>query len=219
VVVDGFPPFPTQRIATIMGYRAQTLGPRSYVIHWREIGYFADCASGEPEGVWVNPLTGAVCDHPVSFQEGPGRHEVTLEPDGRISITLVQPGAVVQSVALEWSQEGSRLRLLQVERKMRGAVRPDGTMPPPGTPGVFQGMTELAFFMAKPSADPAVAIADCSGVYRFEIAGIPPWMGFGERSGRTGVTGVIRKTTADAPPSAHAALELERLFPGWLQQR
>ena len=58
--VDGYPDIAALQAETIMIYRTETLSADCYRIHWREVGYFRDPASGEVAHDWLNPITGEI---------------------------------------------------------------------------------------------------------------------------------------------------------------
>jgi hypothetical protein len=211
VEVDGLPPMPAIDAATLMVYRTETLGAARFAIHWDEVGCFFDYATGEAAEAWVNPLTGESCATPRSFAEGPARYEIARAGDD-VAISLVQPGAFVRSIELDWQQRGARIALVQRESKVRGYPNVDGSLPSPDSKAGFEACTELAFVA---DADGGAA----EGAYEFALAGAPPWMHMpADAKCRTVTRGIIRKTAAGDAPAPRAAAHLRDLFPEFFER-
>lgn len=211
----GLPPLPVIQATTLMVYRMETLNPTSFAIHWDEVGYFTDYVTGEPVTDWTNPLTGRTEQSPKNFKEGPACYIVTLN-DAGLQIALDQPGATIKSLDLEWSKQGKRIQLVQTERKVRGFPDQDGNLPAPGSSSGFEACTRLAFIGAP--GDPGREFSQCHGIYDFQLAGLPPWLGFELNDGRALVSGVIRKTSPDQPLHARAGQILRSMYPGFFAE-
>jgi hypothetical protein len=216
-LVDGLPPLPVIQATTLMVYRLETLNERRFAIHWDEVGYFTDFATAEPVGEWLNPLTGQFVTAPRTFVEGPGRYQVTQAAAG-LDIQQQQPGARIKSIELDWTLRGSRLTLLQTERKFRGLPQQDGSLPAADSASAFEACTRLSF---GGDVEPQSATAEamrCGGSYDFRLAGLPPWMGLAGFEGSAVVSGVICKTAARPPQFARATQALRRLFPEFMEK-
>jgi hypothetical protein len=204
--VDGFPEIPVLRVATIMVYRAETVSPTSCRIHWNEIGEFIDHTTGEPTQSWLNPITGERLKTFPSFKEGPACYTVAAA-NGGLAIGLGQPGAKIDSVTVERKIMGDRVWINQVERKTR-------SLHGPGKQVAHSATTVLSFFAAlKDVADPKQSWAPASGSYSFTMNGLMPWMGMGERTGKTVVRGVVHKARTDEPTNPGAWQRLAKLYP------
>ena len=121
---DGGPEIPALHAETLMVYRVDGSGATARM-RWTEIGCFRDPVTGAAATSWVNPLNGQTMSTPRSFKDGPGSYTVTAAKDA-LGVTLQQTGATVESVVVSLGAEGSRYRLQQTERKVRG-VRPGAT--------------------------------------------------------------------------------------------
>jgi hypothetical protein len=208
VELAGLPPFPAINAATLMVYRTETLSRDRYAIHWDEVGCFTDYVTGKPQDGWLNPVTGQNMAAPRSFAEGPARYEIERTADG-VAISLDQPGATISSIDVSWRCEGQRLWLVQRERKKRGFPEVDGKLPDPGSASGFEAETLLAFVDEWPSDG-----RNANGLYRFGLAGAPPWMGLDSQlKARATVYGVIVKATPAAPPRPEALAALRAFYP------
>jgi hypothetical protein len=208
VSIEGMPPIPVINATTLMIYRTETLSADRFAIHWDEVGYFADCVTGERTESWLNPLTGRRMPAPQGFAEGPARYEVTRTGHD-IAVTLTQPGARVNSINVTWCAEGERLWLVQQERKTRGFPEVDGKLPDPSSASGFEAVTNLAFM-----DDRAGTGADARGLYSFALAGAPPWMGFDAAlRARATVHGVILKASPASAPRKESLQVLKEMFP------
>jgi hypothetical protein len=208
---------PVIQAETAMIYRVETVSPEQFRIHWREIGYFRDPLTGEPAELWTNPLTGQKVKCSQLFEEGPGCTTVTATQDG-IEISLTQPFAIVRSVEVKASVEGGRIALAQTERKQRGYPQEDGSLPEPGAEGTSEGITILSIFGSRADIhDDAQNWAASSGSYEFGLSALPPWMGFGDRTGRTTVRGLIHKAAIDQPSNLSAWARLQGFFPDYFE--
>jgi hypothetical protein len=213
--VGGLPPLPVIQATTLMVYSLETLGASSFAIHWEEVGYFTDFATGAAATEWFNPVTGKQVNAPHTFAEGPGRYLVTQTAAG-LDIQQQQPGARIKSLELEWTQRGERLGLVQTERKTRGFPEQDGRLPSPDSAAGFEACTRLAFSGDVSFATtPTIAVA-CGGSYDFKLAGFPPWLGMAGIAGNCVVNGVICKAGPDTARFAHAAHTLQQLFPDFM---
>ena len=211
---DGQPPIATLHSETIMICRTETIAPDAYRIRWLEIGCFRDPVTGEPAERWANPVTGETVAAPSSFEEGPSAYTVVAR-DGGLSIELTQAHATVRGVEAALSVEGGRLRLTQTERKVRGFPLPDGSMPGPDSGAVTETTTVLTVFAdAQAVLSGRVEPSECLGLYSFELPILPAWMGFSS-SGRTLVSGVMRKTSLDSRLNAIARDRLKSTFPAY----
>jgi hypothetical protein len=218
VQIEGQPHIPLMQIMAIMTYRTETLSSDSFCIHWSEIGVFKDPATGEIPDAWINPLTGARVQPPRTFQEGPGQTTITSTPNG-LRIDIVQPHATLRDASVRFDEAYGRLGFTQRELKLRGFPTPDGRLPPPGSPAGFEGITELSFFasledLAKPSGE-SLAV---QGIYSFVLMGLPPWMGFGELTGRTVTRGRITRGAPKEQLDRVAWQRLATLFPNEIAQ-
>ncbi len=215
VEVEGHIEIPVAAVVAVMTYDTETLAADSCRIRWSEIGAFREPATSEPPASWTNPLTGQTVEPPRSFQEGPGAYTVSCSAPGRVALALQQPGAMVRSLHAQMQQQGDRLFVVQQERKVRGFPLPDGTLPAPGSTSGFEALTELSFYASARAVDAAEdRFVPCQGSYRFTLSGIPPWMGFGDLSGRTVTRGVITKARPGSRIDPSGLDLLSRLFPG-----
>lgn len=198
-------PIPVMQVAAIMTYRTQTLAADRFRMHWSEVGLFRDPRTGEPPTEWHNPVTGAIVQPPRGFLEGPGSWTLARAGAG-LSLDIQQPHATVRSATIGITRHGSRLRIRQEERKLRGFPAPDGKLPAAGSGASFEGLTELVWYADAAAVDaPAPAV---QGIYSFTLGGLPPWMGFGDRAGRAITRGRI---TRAAPQERVDRLSWERL--------
>ncbi len=198
-----------------MVYRVETISPKKFSIHWREIGYFRDPLTGEIAESWINPITGQNVRCSQVFEEGPGCTTVTATPEG-IDISLAQPFAIVRSVDTAISVADGQISLAQTERKQRGYPQEDGSLPEPGAEGTSEGVTVLSIFGNRNEVnDDTKNWVASSGSYEFGLSTLPPWMGFGDRVGRTTVRGVLRKAAIDEPTNLVAWTRLQTLFPNY----
>jgi hypothetical protein len=120
---------------------------------------------------------------------------------------------------VRFDQAHGRLGFTQRELKLRGFPTPDGRLPPPGSPTGFEGITELSFFasledLAKPP-DQSLAV---QGIYSFVLMGLPPWMGFGELTGRTVTRGRITRGAPNEQLDRVAWQRLATQFPNEIAQ-
>jgi len=214
VNIPGMPAITAINAMTLMIYRTETLADDRFAIHWDEVGCFADYVTGQPSTHWLNPVTGRRVPAPQSFAEGPARYEVARTPEG-VEVSLTQPGATVNSIDVECSGADGRVSLVQRERKTRGFPDVDGQLPDPASASGFEAVTTLAFMADWPgSAAEVRGGAEAQGLYEFALAGSPPWMGFGPRSGaRATVQGVIVKALPENPPNPDALRRLRAQFP------
>jgi hypothetical protein len=213
--VEGLPPLPVIQATTLMVYRLETLGDASFAIHWEEVGYFTDFASGAPANEWLNPVTGRTVTAPRTFAEGPGRYLITRGADG-LDIQQQQPGARIKSLALEWTRRGERLTLLQTERKIRGFPEQDGRLPEPDSASGFEACTRLAFSGDVLFSSAPTMAAYCGGSYDFRLAGFPPWLGMDGINGCVIVNGIICKVPPGVAQFAGATQTLKKLFPEFM---
>jgi hypothetical protein len=213
VDVVPFTLLPIIQAETLMVYRTETVDRDTYKIHWREVGYFRDPASGKVADQWVNPITGATIIPPRMFEEGPACFTVTRTGEG-VAISLVQANASAPRVELTGGTHNGRVFLKQIERKVRGFPNPDGSLPPPGSDRTTEAVSTLT-----PYADIAAVDADhedwrgFQGAYSFELPLLPPWMGFGDRTGRTLVRGLMQKARIDERFNPVAWDRLAEVFP------
>lgn len=208
VTLDGLPPLPAINAATLMVYRAESLTPDSFAIHWDEVGYFADCVTGTPVDSWINPITGRLLASPRGFAEGPARYDIVRVDEG-VRVSLTQPGAAVSSIDVSWRVENDRVWLVQRERKTRGFPEVDGKLPDPGSASGFEAVTELAF-LDDLDGDGRTT----TGIYSFALAGAPPWMGLDPAlKARATVHGRILKAAPDAAPRSDSLRILQSMFP------
>ena len=212
IQIEGQPEFPLMQIMAIMTYRAETLTNKSFRIHWSEIGVFKDPATGELPTEWLNPLTGARVQPPRTFQEGPGSSTVTSTANG-LQLEIVQPHATLRDAEVRFELAHGRLGFTQRERKIRGFPAADGTLPPPGSPGGFESTTELSFFASVDELSRPAGRLAVQGVYSFTLLGLPPWLGFGEITGRTVTRGRITRGAPAQKLDASAWQRLAELFP------
>lgn len=214
VNIQGMPAITVINAATLMIYRTETLTDDRFAIHWDEVGCFSDYVTGQPLARWLNPVTGRWVATPQSFAEGPARYEAIRTPDG-MTVSLTQPGAMVNSIDVEWNCTESRISLVQRERKIRGFPDVDGQIPDPGSASGFEAVTTLAFVADWPGSDAEARDgSDAQGLYEFALTGAPPWMGFEPRSGaRATVQGVIVKASPESPPNPDALQRLRGQFP------
>lgn len=213
--LPGLPAMPVTNATTLMIYRLETTGAASFAIHWDEVGYFSDYVSGELATQWSNPVTGATVQLPRNFQEGPARFDISRR-DGGVHMELQQAGARIKSLDLSWSSVGKRVQLIQTERKVRGFPEQDGRLPEPGSAAGFEACTRLVFFGELDAARGEAR--DCHGIYDFELAGLPPWLGFGATAGKAIVSGIIRKTRPGEVLHARADQTLRRMFPDFYRR-
>ena len=172
VQIEGRPRVPLMQIMAIMTYRTETLSEDSFRIHWSEIGVFKDPATGEIPDVWINPLTGARVQPPRTFQEGPGQTTITSTPNG-LHFNIVQPHATLRDASVRFEAAHGRLSFTQREMKLRGFPTPDGSLPPPGSPAGFEGITELSFFASLDDlARPPDETLPVQGIYSFVLMGL-----------------------------------------------
>ena len=214
--VEGYPDIAALQAETIMIYRTETLTPESYRIHWREVGYFRDPASGEVAADWLNPITGETVAAPKSFEEGPSFYTITAK-EGALHIELEQAHATVRGIEASFGQAGpGRISLTQRERKVRGFPMPDGTMPKADSGAISETTTVLSFF----ADDADMRLGNfghvaCAGLYSFELSNLPPWMGFDGMAGRTLVKGIMRKTGLQEHLNGAAWERLTAAFPNY----
>lgn len=204
--VDGYPEIPIFRVATIMTYRAETLSPASCRIHWDEVGEFIDHTTGLPAESWLNPITGRRQPCVKGFREGDACYTVELKAEG-LALSLHQPGAKIDSVKMDQKVEGDRIWINQTERKTR-------SLHGPGAQQAFTATTVLSLWSSRADvADASKTWAPASGSYSFTLNGLMPWMGFGDRKGKTMVRGVKHKsrTTEHVDPAAWD--RLEKMYP------
>ena len=214
--VDGYPDIAALQAETIMIYRTETLSPDSYRIHWREVGYFRDPASGEVAQEWLNPITGDSMPAPRSFEEGPSSYTITADGDALL-IELEQAHATVRGIDAAFGSAGpGRISLTQRERKIRGFPLPDGTMPQADSGALSETTTVLSLYadLAHVEAGSEGQVA-CSGLYSFELSNLPPWMGFGTMPGRAVVKGIMRKTHPQERLNGLAWARLTDAFPAY----
>ena len=86
--IEGYPDLPMSQIVAIMTYRAETLSPERFRIHWSEVGVFRDPVTGELPLRWTNPLSGAQIDMPQRFREGPGAYTISFTAVSYTHLTL-----------------------------------------------------------------------------------------------------------------------------------
>lgn len=190
--VEGYPDLPVSQIAAIMTYRAETLSPDRFRIHWSEVGVFRDPVTGELPVSWTNPLSGAQIELPRTFREGPGTYTLTCTTDG-VAVELEQPNAQVLDTQVEFHFGAERCWFSQTERKIRGVPLADGSMSPLASSGL-SGVTQLAFFASAADAlGTSSEFVPASGTYSFRLAAIPPSFGFGQQSGACRTWGTISK--------------------------
>jgi hypothetical protein len=194
-----------------MTYRTRTLDESRFEVEWSEIGVFRDPASGELPGLWTNPLTGRVIEMPRSFSEGPGAYRVA-PAEGTVQLELQQPNARLLELRVDFQHRPERCWFRQFERKVRGFPRPDGSLPPPGSPSGFESLTELAFYADRRAIE-AGGFVPTEGIYSFHLGGIPPWLGFGEQLGVTTTRGRITKARPGEPVDREAWARLQATFP------
>lgn len=206
----GCPEIPLLRVATVMIYRTETLSANTCRIHWDEVGEFIDHTTGRPAKSWLNPVTGVQMNCASGFAEGDAHY--TVKAIGkRLSLALHQPGARVKSVAMQCKTMDEQVWVRQVEKKTRG-------LHGPGLQRAFTATTELSLFAAKADVDdPSQSWAPATGSYSFVLDGLMPWMGFGDRKGRTVVRGVMHKARPDeaVDPAAHA--RLKKMYPDFFK--
>jgi hypothetical protein len=214
VEIDGHPEIPLMSVTAIMSYRTETLDARRFRIHWSEIGIFRDPATGEAPREWVNPVTGKRIAPPRQFEEGPGAYIVSAA-GASVALELLQPHAHVHALGARMREESGRIYVNQVERKWRGFPLADGSLPAPGSAAGFEAVTQLSFFAsAADSRGTGNAFVPCQGTYLFTLSGVPGWMGFGERAGRTITRGVITKAPPGVPLDPVSYRRLGATFPG-----
>lgn len=212
VALEGHPEIPLSQVVAVMTYRTQSLPDGRFRVDWSEVGVFRDPSTGALPGRWTNPVTGRVIDMPQSFSEGPGSY-VVAPGDGTVQLELVQPNARLLELRVEFHPGPERCWFRQIERKVRGFPRPDGSLPPPGSPSGFESLTELAFYADSRAAD-APDPGSTQGTYAFRLGGIPPWMGFGELAGTTTTRGCITKARPGERLDRESADRLASIFPG-----
>jgi hypothetical protein len=208
VQVEDLPMLPVITAETLMVYKTRSVSETELIMDWWEIGVMRDPVTGEIAETWVNPITGAIIPTPRKFEEGPAGFTVRQVGE-KLEIELVQAHAKIIGVATTITERDGRLFLNQVERKHRGFPRPDGSFPEPGEPGSFEARTQLSIWGDKAEVETS-DYAFTSGCYDFEL-GLPPWMGFGERTGTCLTRGIMRKAPMNRQlnPIAWARLKAE----------
>jgi hypothetical protein len=208
-LLEGQPEIPIAQVCAIMTYRTETLAADAFRVHWSEIGVLFDPVTHELPRARRNPVTGDRIDMQPTFSEGPGSYVVHATADG-VRVELDQPSARVQGVEVCFAESAQRFSFVQHERKQRGYARAEGTLPPMASSAFFDAHTELAFYALKSDlARPAQLELPVGASYRFSMAGIPPWMGFGALKGATRTVGAITRAPLGirVNPRAWALLE------------
>ena len=212
VSIDGYPDIPLSQVVAVMTYRTRTFPDGRFEVDWSEIGVFRDPATGELPEKWINPITGQVIELPRSFSEGPGSYVVAPAAD-TVQLELTQPNARLLELRVDFHPGPERCWFRQLERKVRGFPRPDGSLPPPGSSSGFESVTELAFHADRRAIQSGGAVPT-QGTYSFRLAGIPPWMGFGPLTGVTTTRGCITKARPGEILDREAWARLQTIFPG-----
>ena len=102
--IDGLGNVPISQAETIMLYRTELVSADCFKVHWKEVGYFRDIASGEILDSWFNPFTGKTLARASGLEDGPAFYTVGRADnfdDGNIDITLTQAHAKIHSVSLK----------------------------------------------------------------------------------------------------------------------
>ena len=209
VDIDSYPTLPVLHIETLMIYNTTTLSPDAFRMDWWEIGYMRDPTTGEVARRWLNPITGAVVPAPDRFEEGPSHFIIERSGTG-LQVTLVQAHARIESVVVTVTERDGRACIEQTERKVRGFPLPDGSMPSLDSDHVSRARTKLSLFSSL--ADVGKNSAPSSGAYEFELAP-PPWMGLGDRPGRSITRGIMVKADMNQQLNPLAWQRMKSLFP------
>jgi len=211
VQVEAFPVIPVITAETIMVYKTTTLSEDSFRMDWWEIGYMRDPVTGEVAETWTNPITGKTIPAPRKFEEGPATFTITADGPERLTIGLVQAHAHVLGVDVTISEAQGQVFLNQVERKIRGFPKQDGSFPEPGEPGAVEARTQLSVWADRQALE-TEAYPFSSGSYEFELS-LPGWMGFGELQGTCLTRGIMRKAPMHERTNPIAWDRLKALFP------
>jgi hypothetical protein len=140
------------------------------------------------------------------FKEGDAHYTVTAAGAG-LTMALHQPGAKIDSVTVDIKTDGDRVWVNQTERKTR-------SLHGPGAAKAFTATTVLSLWGSmRDVVDPDKPWAPASGSYSFTMNGLMPWMGFGERAGRTVVRGVMHKAATGERVDRGAWARLEKMYP------
>ncbi len=210
--IPGQPSIPVIQAETVMVYRLQTIGADAFHMHWWEIGYFRDIATGEIAKTWTNPVSGAQVAAPGKFEEGPARFTFTRHGDG-LHVDLIQPGANVQSVDVKLTTLGERVHLLQTEKKVRGFPQADGTLPDPASAQSSAATSILSVFADRAALGSEARSVESSGAYSFELQAPAGWMAFGDVTGKSIVRGVMQKAPLNHQLNPTAWARLKQTYP------
>jgi hypothetical protein len=211
---DGFEDVIVNHVETVMVYRAETLDGHSYRVPWWEIGLFRDAITGELPSTWTNPVTGVTIDAGRSFEEGPSGFSIRATGDGRLEIfDAVQAFADLDSATIDIAEIEGRVRITQVEHKIRSFPGPDGRIPDVSEGKAVRSRTVLQFIADRADLASDDDSVDATGMYSFELA-TPAWLAFGDVPTRFAVRGLMQKAPMQQPLNPRGWSDLQKLFPG-----
>ena len=211
VEVEGHPEIIVSHVETVMVYGSQTLDSNSYRVPWWEIGVFRDAITGEVAGEWTNPVTGAVCDHPQKFEEGPSGFSIRADGDSVVMFDAVQAFAALESSDISFRDVGSRVVVTQVETKTRSFPGKDGIPDLDAGEGT-RSRTVLQWMAERADLESSAPSVHATGMYSFEI-GAPAWLGFGDMPAKFMVKGLMVKAPMQAELNPRGWADLQRLYP------
>lgn len=213
--VDGYPEIVISHVETVMIYRTRTLPGGGFRVPWWEIGLFRDAITGELPGAWTNPITGAVNDHPRSFEEGPSGFSIRELAGGLEMFDTVQAFAALESASVELRTVGDRVCITQTEVKTRAFPQGDG-IPDLDSGAAAKTRTVLQWFAETAAVASDARSVPATGMYSFE-AQAPAWAGFGDLLCRFMVKGLMVKADLVPPLNPRGWRDLQTLFPQYFE--
>ena len=208
--IKGLGNVPISQAETIMLYRTEMVSADCFKVHWKEVGYFRDIATGEILQSWFNPFSGKTVKRASGLEDGPAYYTVSRADTGHnnFSITLTQAHANVHSVKLETTIADGRVCFVQSEDKTRTYQRPDGSWPDLDSADASTILTVLSIYGSIDDARANPTFCPGAGFY----SSGPVGKGTGAWSG-TVVRGVMKKAAIDEQLNTLAWQRLNNMYP------